>query len=219
MKLRSVNQTVKMPDQPRDSGIARQSCCEQLIPAAIFGYEAHDEKALLLQIAGGDVTAFRKLYERHRRKVYFIAWKLLETKSESEDVVQEIFANVWVNREKLEGIEYFNSWLNTLIRNHLFNRLRKKANEEIFIHELSRGYCDKTGQERDEVEIRELQVLLNQAVNKLTTQQKKVFQLSRMEGFKHSEIADTLGISIETVKKHIMQAVSRLRDLLKEKTE
>ena len=166
----------------------------------------HNENELLNAIAGGDQTAFATLYEHYRRKVYFIAWRLLQSASESEDVQQEIFTKIWVHRDKMSEIENFNAYLNTLIRNHVFNALQKKAREASYIREslnLSDAQTENAFQSAD---MNELQKDLQQAIRDLPRQQQKVFQLVRIEGRKHAEVADLLGISTSTVKKHVMEA-------------
>ena len=175
------------------------------------------DEILLIKISCGDIAAFEYLYEHYRRKVFFIAWRILKTESESEDVVQEIFTKIWLHREKLTEITQLNSWLNTLIRNHLYNCLRKKAIEKTFIREKFTSCIHNHNTNPDAVELHELQTLIKQGINNLTSQQKKVFELSRTQGLKHNEIAQTLGISNETVKKHIMHSVNRLKNFLLKK--
>lgn len=161
----------------------------------------HNEKMMLRQIAGGDETAFRELFDLYRNKVFYLAWKLLKTDSDAEDVLQEIFIKVWVHKEKLSVIENFNAYLNTLIRNHVYNRLRKKASEECFIRETVNNDNNSFYNTFDTVLLHELQNILQKGLEKLPPQQKKVFELSRFEGLKHEEIAERMNISKETVKK------------------
>ena len=166
----------------------------------------HNEKELLTAIAGGDQTAFATLYEHYRRKVYFIAWRLLQSASESEDVQQEIFTKIWVHRAKMNEIENFNAYLNTLIRNHVFNALQKKARETSYLRESLNFNDVQADNAFQSADMNELQKDLQQAIRDLPRQQQKVFQLVRIEGRKHAEVADLLGISKSTVKKHVMEA-------------
>jgi RNA polymerase sigma-70 factor (family 1) len=175
----------------------------------------HNEKELLMEIASGDERAFRSLFDHYRRKVYFVAWRLLQAEGEAEDVLQEVFTKVWVNREKLAEVDSFKAYLNTLLRNHIYNCLRKKANEENFLLETLKDGRAPGDAAHHRAELNELHLLLQQAVNTLPPQQKKVFQLGRLEGRKHEEIAEELGISRETVKKHMMAALQAVKDFLR----
>jgi RNA polymerase sigma-70 factor (ECF subfamily) len=168
-----------------------------------------NEKTILCLVAKGDENAFQELYENYRNKVFYIAWKLLRSKDNAEDVLQEIFIKIWTHKEKLPDIENFNAYLNTLIRNHIYNCLRKQANEENFILEAAKQDINDSNLTFDTVLLHELQHKLQSAVYQLSPQQKRVFELSRLEGFTHKEIAEMMNISKETVKKHMMEA-SRL---------
>lgn len=176
----------------------------------------HIEKILLVRIAAGDTIAFRELYEKYRKKVYFLAWHLLKTESESEDVCQEIFIKLWANRQKLPELDNFNAYLNALIRNHVYNCLRKKATEESFVLEALHIDAEHLQDAvMDSAEFRELQLTVKEAIWHLPPRQKQVFELSRMEGYRYEEIANELHISRETVKKHVTAAIRNIREFLR----
>lgn len=120
---------------------------------------------------------------------------------------------IWVGREKLPEINCFSAYLNTITRNHIYNALRKLAGEELLLEKLlspqSAAYRPDAAIEN--MSLRELQDALQKVMATLTPQQKKVFELSRMEGLKHEEIALRLNISRETVKKHVSEALRIIR--------
>lgn len=178
-----------------------------------------NEKIILCQIAEGNENAFRELYEHYRNKVYYVSWKLLKSDSSAEDVLQEIFLKIWINKEKLPLIENFNAYLNTLIHNHIYNKLRKQANEERFIREFVTTDISSPNFTFDTVLLKESQNLLKKAILHLPSQQKRVFELSRFEGKKHEEIAGILNISKETVKKHIMEASRTVKSFFDSKAQ
>lgn len=169
-----------------------------------------NERQILLAISDGDTVAFRQLYEHYRRKVYFIARRLLQSENEAEDVQQEIFTKIWLNRSKLAEIDRFNCYLNTLIHNHIYNVLRKKANEAAYVREILKIAEANVDDVFILSEMNEIQRLLLEAINDLPRQQKKVFELVRLEGRKHADVAELLGISKETVKKHVVEAQRKI---------
>jgi len=169
-----------------------------------------NERQILLAISDGDTVAFSQLYEHYRRKVYFIARRLLQSENEAEDVQQEIFTKIWINRSTLSEITQFNSYLNTLIHNYIFNALRKKANEAAYIRETLKMVEANPEEAFIPSEVNEIQRLLQEAINNLPRQQKKVFELVRLEGRKHADVARLLGISKETVKKHVVEAQRKI---------
>lgn len=180
----------------------------------------NEEKALIAQVAKGDENAFRMLFSRYRHKVFYIARKLLQSDSLAEDLLQEIFLKIWVHREQLPEIINFKAYLNTITRNHIYNALRKLANEEKLLGGLViRHSSVPNGNEQSAalqtLSYQELQTALFKAIASLTPQQRRAFELSRLEGLRHDEIACLLNISKETVKKHISEALHTIRRQLK----
>ena len=185
----------------------------------------YEEKALLNLVAKGDENAFRRLFAEYRSKVYYISRKLLQSDAQVEDALQEIFLKLWLNREKLPELRSFEAYLNTITRNHLYNALRRQASEEMFLWRLTfpngatsaiAGMSAGGGEDvLSPMALRELKETLQKAMASLTPRQRRVFELSRLEGLKHEEIAVQLSISKETVKKHIGEALRAVRERMK----
>jgi RNA polymerase sigma-70 factor (ECF subfamily) len=173
----------------------------------------YNEPELLNRLAGGDDESFALLYAKYYPRVYGIAFKILKSAPHAEDVLQDVFIKLWNNRGRLPGINDFNAYLNAVTRNHIFNQLRKKAHETFYIREQSINTAD-SNQTINDVLYHELDKSLLEAVAKLPPQQKKIFQLSRMHGLKQEEIAESLKISLGTVKKHMMVSLRFIRNYL-----
>ena len=93
-------------------------------------------KDLLLKVSGGSQAAFRQLYDRYRNKIFSISWKIIGAPSAAEDVVQDVFIKLWLKKESLPEIENFEAYLNMMVKNYIFNYLRKVANEKSFLQKL-----------------------------------------------------------------------------------
>ncbi|MBS1602830.1 MAG: RNA polymerase sigma-70 factor, partial [Bacteroidetes bacterium] len=175
-------------------------------------HSTYEEKSLLGLVARGDESAFHTLYTHHRNHVYGIALRLLQSASLAEDVLQEVFLKIWIGREKLPEINCFRAYLNTITRNHIYNTLRKQAYEELLLERLlPLQMASLRGTALDDISYRELREDLQRVIETLTPQQKRVFELSRMEGLKHEDIARQLNVSRETVKKHVSEALRMVR--------
>lgn len=174
---------------------------------------------LFKQVANGNENAFRLLYDRYRNQVFYVGFKFLKSEAAAEDVLQEVFSKIWINRKKLPEIIHFNKYLNTLTLNYVYNLLRRKALEEAFLHEEILKTNLSHEKAFNYIDLHELEGLIHKAVKQLSPQQKKVFELSRIQGMKHEEIARELNISRETVKKHIMEALGNVRSFLAAKGE
>lgn len=169
------------------------------------------EKQILCQVSEGNEIAFAQLYEKYKDQVYYISFKFFKSQSIAEDVLQEVFLKLWMHKEKLSGIDNFSAYLTVILRNHIYNRFRKLANEELFIRKAAAARVEHHNYTLDNVLLNESRNLLTKAIEKLPPQQKKAFELSRIEGKKHEEIARLMNISKETVKKHVMEASRTLK--------
>lgn len=168
---------------------------------------------LLEKIAIGNEDAFRELYQLQHQRIYSFALYLTHSVGDAEELTQDIFVKIWSNRSQLLSINNFQGWITIVLRNHIYNHLKKKALEELAAHSLENNVpAVEDGQAV--LQQRELNKLLNQALEQLPPQQKKVFQLSRLEGLKQDDIARELGLSTHTVKNHLKAALRSVRRFL-----
>lgn len=171
----------------------------------------YHEKELLLQIAGGDEFAFGNLFHAWRDKLYFFLLKITSSPETAEDLLQDVFVKLWVNRESLASIDNFSAYLYRVSQNHAINGLRRMSMETLILSDLRREAV-KGGQPADEVLLlKQMQEKLQQIINCLPPQQRAVYTLSREKGLKQDEIARHLDISISTVKNHMTQALRTIR--------
>jgi RNA polymerase sigma-70 factor (ECF subfamily) len=173
----------------------------------------YNEPSILQEVAAGSEPAFRQLYDRYHNKIYTIAWRITGMESAAEDTVQDVFIKLWENRGKLPSLGNFSGWLNTITRHHIYNNLRKLAHEEQFLRHLL-AQKPAASDTMESLAFHELKNLLNKAVNELTPQQKKVYLLSRTEGLSHAAIAEVMGLSPETVKSYMKDALRSIREFI-----
>ncbi len=175
----------------------------------------YNDKELLLLISKGNKEAFRCLFDNYRNKIFSIALKFTGEKQASEDVVQEVFIKLWTNRENLPAIRNFNAYLNMMVRNHLINYLRKIAHEQAVVKKIANVEGEQQDNEVfDHLYYKELYSLVNKTVSQLSPQQQKAYNYSRIEGLKHHEIAEAMGISTSTVKGHIVEALKHIKNAI-----
>lgn len=181
----------------------------------MYDTTAHDA-ALLQQLSQGDESAFRRLFDAYHPFIYSFALRMTDSAPIAKDVVQDIFIKIWLMREEMPSVQNLPAYINRLTRNHVLNGMKRKAMEASLLKDLG-GQLDVRHNDTEErSQARELETLLEKAVLQLPAQQQKVYRLSRGEGLKHEEIAAQLGISRETVKKHMMAALVTVRRFLQE---
>ncbi|RYY30508.1 MAG: sigma-70 family RNA polymerase sigma factor [Sphingobacteriaceae bacterium] len=156
------------------------------------------EKELLLEVAAGNEFAFRKLFNLHHQKLGTYIYRITENQELAEEVVQDVFLKIWLNRKALEKVQNFNAYLFTVSKNHALNCLRQQSKEwlqqKTWFTEQENLIENETGN---------YYKLLDKAIDRLPKQQQKIYLLSRHERLRYSEIAAKLNLSKETVKKYL----------------
>jgi len=176
--------------------------------------QPYNEQELLLRIATGDHLAYREIFERYWNKVYAIGLRLSKSPELAKDLAQETFIKIWNNRDKLPAVTNFSAFLFTVARHLAIDHLRKKVfttNNEDYLVEY---FSDETITPHEKAEYKELEKLLNSAVNNLPTQLQQVFRLSRFEGLSHAEIALRMNITRITSKSYMVRALYAIRKYL-----
>lgn len=170
------------------------------------------------QIAKGDEVAYTRIFHLFTPRLFPYILKITKDETLAKEFLQETFLRLWVNRDDLAHINNPASWLFKIAANICLNHLRSEA-----IHNKlqAKVYEKMKPGEYPVAEIaegREMELMISKAVDTLSPQRKEVYLLSRHEGLSHKEIADKLGISINTVKNHIGTALKGIQEYLHEKT-
>lgn len=174
------------------------------------------EKKWLGLAAAGDERAFRYLYDQYGNKVYTMAISYLKSPLEAQDVVQDIFLKVWEKRSDLSQLNSFPAWLHVLTRNYLINSLQKKIPTN-FQEDLSKqDIAENRLLPAEQLDVKEMAVLIQQAVNSLSPRQQQVYRLSRESGMTLNKIASELGLSYDTIREHMNNALRNIRVYLKD---
>lgn len=168
----------------------------------------YNEQELLEQIARGDESAFTQLVDAYWRKIYGHALAYSKSVPLAEELTQDTFIAIWVNRGKLSSIENFPGYLYTILRNKLINAVRRKLSTTPVENEP----LEETRWRPDiQMEYRQTYDILLKGIEELPPARKKVFMMSRMEGKSYEQIGEELQISRNTVKEHIARALNFLR--------
>jgi RNA polymerase sigma-70 factor (ECF subfamily) len=172
--------------------------------------KANTELVILLK--KGDRVAFYNIYERYCKRLYGFVLRYIKVEADADGIVQEVFIKIWESRNKLDAYTSFESFLFTIAYNTTISLLRKRANEKKYMDHLkSIQQIQKAPDLIDEIQLKELNEQVHNLLNELTPRQKEIFQLSREDGLTHNEIAKKLNISLNTVKKHMANALSFLK--------
>jgi RNA polymerase sigma-70 factor (ECF subfamily) len=178
------------------------------MPVPLYG-----ESDVLKELTQGNESAFKQIYDRYWFNIYKTVRRYTKSTELAEDIVQEIFTTLWNHREGFQQVSNLEYYLITMAKNLTYRTLRKIAAEEIFKSNLSEENL-VDGVAESGVLDEQYGQLIQQAVRLLPAQQKQVFQLAKIEGLSHKDIAGQLNISHLTVKTHMAKALRFIRHYL-----
>jgi RNA polymerase sigma-70 factor (ECF subfamily) len=174
----------------------------------------YSEKDVLYQLAQGDESAFRIIYDTYWYSIYKTAKRYTKSVATAEDIVQEIFTTLWSNRTKFTEVLHLEYYLITMTKNLTLRTIRKIAHEEVAKNSMTEEFQEIESEVEDRLLDQQYDQLVQQAVRLLPSQQKQVFQLAKEEGLSHKDIAAQLNISHLTVKAHMAKALRFIRHYL-----
>lgn len=180
----------------------------------------YDEIHLLKMIKQGDKDIFRQLYEVYYYRLFCVARQYLRDDFIAETIVSDVFFHIWENHRVLDVKVSLNAYLIRMVRNFSLNYLQKNYVER----EVSLNDIDSSSPllfSSDDYPLgrlleNEVMAKVHSEIKLLPEATREVFILSRFQELKHEEVANRLGISVNTVKYHIKQALSILRVRLKD---
>lgn len=175
---------------------------------------------ILAGLIKGKKKAFRKAFTIYYPRLEKYVCHFIVNRQEAEDIVQDVFVQVWENRKSIKTDSNFDSYLFTLVRNRCLNALKK--------HSIEQKYIDKIQAKSEELynmsfgvddEFLSMETLLHQELEKIIVEMpercQSVFRLKWFEGKKIREISEIMGISSTMVDKHLAKGMEIMRQKMK----
>ncbi|WP_440650256.1 RNA polymerase sigma-70 factor [Chitinophaga sp. 22620] len=175
--------------------------------------DATDE-ALCGMIRNREQAAFTVLYDRYRNQIYGYTLKLCGSPDVALDAVQEVFMQVWLRHETLDPALSLKSYLFRSARNYVFDYLKKAVHSEKFRQSFLQSFEEGFGASDHLLYTKQLEAIKMNAISRLPAQRQLIYKMSKVEGFSNQEIADRLGISINTVRDQLVKASRFVRSYL-----
>jgi RNA polymerase sigma-70 factor (ECF subfamily) len=177
------------------------------------------ELELMARIVGRERAAFEELYTRYANILYATALKFLKTESDAQDVVQDVFIQIWDKAKLYDSTKGKPlTWALTLTRNRSIDRIRaiqrRSRLRDEFEHESAVDESTSVREALSEVDASEKAKILRQAVSQLSPQQRAVIEWAFFRGLTQNEIADQLGEPLGTVKARARRGLMKLKELL-----
>lgn len=166
--------------------------------------------SLLKALRLGDQLAFKTLYQKYSGPLYVHAYKKLGDREVVKDIIQEVFLSLWEKRETLIVQGCFSTYLFCAVRYKIIDVISAKYTADK--HRQFQSFLNMQSTPTDYLtRERVLAAIINKEVESLPPRMREVFQLSRSQHLSHQEIAQKLGISTQSVRSHIKNALRILR--------
>ncbi len=174
-----------------------------------------EDRFLLFGLRDGDEEAFRILFDKYAKRLYGIARQYLGDPQECEEIVQEVFFKVWVNRRTIQPDLPFVSYIARIARNLIVNQAKHRLIQQAYLNSLESSGQRPNTQTEHHVIFAEIKLLVEKLVAGFPPKRKEIFILSRFQGLTNREIANRMQISERTVEGQINKALKILRQQLK----
>jgi RNA polymerase sigma-70 factor (ECF subfamily) len=181
---------------------------------AVSASQATSDEALIARIADGDRLAMQVLYARYHVRVYRFVLRLVRNEQSAEDLMSEVFLDVWRQASRFEGRSAVSTWLLAIARFKALSLLRRRPEEELD-EGLAEGIEDPSDDPEVIVQKRDKSALLRECLKRLSAEHREVIDLVYYHEKSVEEVAKIVGIPEATVKTRMFYARKRLSELLK----
>ncbi|MDR0843841.1 MAG: RNA polymerase sigma-70 factor [Tannerella sp.] len=179
-----------------------------------------DDIIVFKKIKDGDIKAFECIFRRYYAPLCLYASGITGRTDVAEDMVQEVFYNIWKDRESIQVLQSVKSYLYGAVKNQSLRYM-----EHLQVHER---YCESAGKEnetsdepspQEQLEYAELEGIINRTLKKLPKRRRQIFRMHRLEGQKYKEIAGHFSISPKTVEAEMTKAYRVLQQEVEKYTQ
>ncbi len=167
--------------------------------------------ALFSLIDKGNEMAFKQLFEQYKTRAYAVAYKFTKCTVAAEEITQEVFISIWVSKDQLRLVKKPSAYIYTIIYNQVKQYLKKESNQNRILQLYAVNSCKLSNETEETIQANECQRLVNKALDTLSPQKKRIFNLSRQHGQSYREIGAALHLSPHTVKSHLLQTIKFIK--------
>ena len=174
-------------------------------------YSQDEAQALVKALKEGNQLAFSIVYKTYAAQTFSLAFKYLLNKELAEDAVQNLFLKLWLKKEEIDETKPINRNLFTMLKNDLLNTLRDSKKNIYLLEDCLSMVLELEDNSQNENLKQEQMNIIQQALEQLSPQRRKVFEMKVSGKYSNQEIADKLNLSINTIKFQYSQSLKQIR--------
>ncbi|MCT4587391.1 MAG: RNA polymerase sigma-70 factor [Carboxylicivirga sp.] len=179
-----------------------------------------DNVEIISKLKSGNKKTFQLIYKEYYEVILYICLQYLTNREDAKEAVQDAFVKLWTNRSIINENKSLYNFLYTIAKNNCLSSIKKnevilKKQENIKWMEMQSNYEALHRLDYESLEFKELQEKIEEAIERLPEQCRKVFKLSRFSQLKNKEIAEQLNLNLKTVEAHMTKSLRLLKQELK----
>lgn len=174
-----------------------------------------EDAYLLKELQKGNHHAFKTLYERYWEHLYAVAYHWLGAKEEAQEIVQEVFVELWEKRTALNIKKSFSSYLFAVTKYKVFDCIDARAVRKNYLSQVQRSSSAGTYGTENTLVFKETQQRIADALEKLPVKTQQIFSLSREQELPYTKIAKMMNMSVKSVEYHITKTLKYLRLIIR----
>lgn len=179
-------------------------------------YSQDEAQVLVKALKEGNQLAFSIVYKTYAAQTFSLAFKYLLNKELAEDAVQNLFLKLWLKKEEIDETKPINRYLFTMLKNDLLNTLRDSKKNICLLEDCLSMVLELEDNSQNENLKQEQMNIIQQALEQLSPQRRKVFEMKVSGKYSNQEIADKLNLSINTIKFQYSQSLKQIRSTVGE---
>lgn len=173
-------------------------------------YSDFSDEKLTVLLKEADQIAFTEIYNRYWAEMYYHTFRMLKDEDSSKDVVQDVFSTLWLKSGTLKPDTKLSGHLYISVRNKVLNLIAQHKVRNDYLSSVA-TFVSQTTTESTLYEEREILDIVEAEIRNLPPRMQEIFNLSRKDNLSHKEIAEKLGISDQTVKKQVQNALKIIK--------
>jgi RNA polymerase sigma-70 factor (family 1) len=168
-------------------------------------------KYLLNDIAlNSSRASFKRIYLFYYSKLFWFARSFVKTDEAAEEIIDDVFLNLWVQRARISDINNFGNYCYMSVKNKSLTQLSKTQLNQVPIDDVNVEIIDTAATGEEKLICNDTTKLINNSLSRLSDQCKLVFKLVKEDGLKYREVAELLGLSVKTVEYHMGNALKQI---------
>ena len=182
---------------------------------SVMDYRLLSDEVLLKLLKISDELAFKELYSRYWKRLFYSVLNKINSKEVAEDIVQSLFVDLWDKRER-HSIQNLPGYFDTAVKYRVINYIKAVISKRVHLSIFTENQEQGESNADLNLLIEELNTTIDKAIRQMPQKTQTVFRLSRFESYSNKEISGKLHLSEKAVEYHITQSLKTLRIYLKD---